>query len=436
MFVKLKDTFLNAGLDSAESAFDRHVISIYNVINCILLVCAHLLILNEIVRKNPKGATIAIGFSLALLFINWLNQRGYFSNVMFLDFYFANFVLCLVMFIGNRKIRVVMAILYAAYYITIRNFQANQQPLLGFEFDKISNFSLLGVFILLFWVLSYLLMIRLKESYLAKENLLSNLQSKTSELEEANKELARLNALASHDLKSPLRTISSYAGLIKKKNTDDNLNPYLDVIGDSSRHMINLIDQTISYNKLEGQGKEAEEIDLNELVDKVCSQLGDNFGAYELQRENLTFVHSQKMSIYQIIQNIIENGLKYNDSDKKMITISQEADDQNIYLKISDNGIGIDKEYHTKVFGMYERLHSSSTYEVTGLGLAICKKAINKLGGDIVLNSKPGEGSTFTVILPIIADVVKKEMPERSQRAVKPSHLVKCPTQKRFDLQA
>lgn len=422
MLIKLKDALLGAGLDTSSNTFDYHVKSIFNVINTILLVCLHLVIVNEIIRSNPKGVVIAGGFTLMLLFIHWLNFKGKFeiaamifcgilpfgisllciaySGVQFVDFYFASFLLALMLFIRNNVTRIAYAILYLALYGGIHYHQAHYPYLLEFELDKATNIALILVFVIIFWALSYLLMKRLRDSDGAKDLLVQNLKVETQALEQANIELERLIALASHDLKSPLRTISNYAGLIKKKNTDEKLEPYLDVISDSSRHMINLIDQTITYGTIENNVEHKTEVDINSIVEKVCVQLGDKYGEYELVLQNLTTIRSQPMAIHQVLQNIIENGLKYNKSESRKIIIDQSEDDTNCYLKITDNGIGIAQGDYDKIFAMYERLHGNATYEGSGIGLAICKKAINKLGGDIVLNSKVGEGSSFTIIFP------------------------------------
>lgn len=432
MLIKLKDALLGAGLDTSSNTFDFHIKSIFNVINTILLVCLHLVIGNEIIRSNPKGVIIAGGFTLMLLFIHWLNFKGKFeiaakifcgllpfgisllcityTGVQFVDFYFATFVLALMLFIRSNVTRIAYAILYFALYIGIKYHQAHYPYLLEFELDKATNIALILVFVIIFWALSNLLMKRLRDSDGAKDDLVQNLKVETQALEKANIELERLIALASHDLKSPLRTISNYAGLIKKKNNDEKLEPYLDVIGDSSRHMINLIDQTITYGTIENNVELKTEVDINAVVEKVCIQLGDKYGDYELVLHNLTTIRSQGMAIHQVLQNIIENGLKYNESESRKIIVAQSEDDTNHYLKITDNGIGIAQGDYDKIFAMYERLHGNATYEGSGIGLAICKKAINKMGGDIVLNSKVGEGSNFTIIFP-------KEEPVRQSKA-------------------
>jgi len=446
MLIKLKDALLGAGLDTSSNTFDYHIKSIFNVINTILLVCLHLVIINEIVRSNPKGVLIAGGFTLMLLFIHWLSFKGKFeiavlifcsilplgisllcitySGVQFVDFYFATFVLALMLFIRSNKARMAYAILYISLYLGIKYHQANYPYLLGFELDKATNIALILVFLIIFWALSNLLMKRLRDSYSEKDDLVQNLKVETQALEKANLELERLIALASHDLKSPLRTISNYAGLIKKKNADDKLEPYLDIISDSSRHMINLIEQNITYGTIKSNMENKTVVDMNSIVEKVCLQLGNNYGEYELVLENLTTIRSQEMAIHQVLQNIIENGLKYNESETKKIIISQSEDNSNHYLKVTDNGIGIAQGDYDKIFTMYERLHGNATYEGSGIGLAICKKAINKLGGDIVLNSKVGVGSSFTIIFPRELEVKESndESPQFSAR-LHPSRL-------------
>ncbi|MFK7949513.1 MAG: ATP-binding protein [Saprospiraceae bacterium] len=110
---------------------------------------------------------------------------------------------------------------------------------------------------------------------------------------------------------------------------------------------------------------------------------------------NLTLIKS-------ILQNLIENGIKYNDTKTPIITINVAKEKKNYLLKVTDNGIGIDTDYHDKIFVMFKRLHHNDEYEGRGIGLAMCKRLLNKYGGEIWLESEVGKGTTFFVRIPVI----------------------------------
>jgi len=429
MWKKLINNFLNAGLNSTRSAYDHSVMSIYNVITTLLLCFLHLIIINEIIRQNPKGVLIAIFFALIVFSLNVLNFKGRFqqsatifctvlpigisllalaySGVLFLDFYYATFFLCALLFLRDLWFKFSYCLFYIGLYIVVRYCEAIYPPLLGHEFDIATNVVLGALYFIVFVAVSFLLAYKLKETDNAKDRLLHTLRRKGKTIEEANAELARLSALAAHDLKSPLRTISSYAGLVIKKNTDARLEPHLKIIEKSSKHMINLIDHTIQSSKLDEEIQELEEINMKEVVSEVKLHIGEALGPYTLVTEDLHRIYANRLSIFQTLQNVIENGVKYNESEQKKIIITQDCDGESHFIRIMDNGIGIDEAYQEKIFEMYERLHDDSKYEGTGIGLAICKKALNKLGGDITLISSLGSGSTFTLIIPQKHKIVK-----------------------------
>ena len=449
MWKKLINNFLNAGLDSTRSAYDHSVMSIYNVITTLLLCFLHLIIINELIRQNSKGVLIAILFALIVFGLNVLNFKGRFqlsatifctvlpigisllamsySGVLFLDFYYATFFLCALLFLRALWLKFSYCLFYIGLYIFVRYYEATCPPLLGHEFDIATNVVLAVLYFIVFAAVSFLLSYKLKETDNAKDRLLHTLRKKGKTIEEANAELARLNALAAHDLKSPLRTISSYAGLVLKKNTDARLDPHLKIIEKSSKHMINLIDHTIQSSKLEEEVMELEKIDMKEVVSEVKLHIGEALGAYTLETEDLRSIYANRLSVFQTLQNVIENGVKYNESEQKKIVITQDCDGESHFIRIMDNGIGVDEAYQERIFKMYERLHDDSKYEGTGIGLAICKKALNKLGGDITLISSLGSGSTFTLIIPhnpkIVNDNCEKSISDSNIPGLNPRAL-------------
>jgi len=131
-----------------------------------------------------------------------------------------------------------------------------------------------------------------------------------------------------------------------------------------------------------------------------------------IKLNDLPYINAHKSSLGLLFQNLIENSIKYNESDKPVTKIYTKEENKSISIFIEDNGIGIPEEYHSKVFGMFSRLHNQGEYEGSGLGLSICKKIIDKLNGDIIIHNKEGGGSVFEILLP--KSIVVSELPSES----------------------
>ena len=234
----------------------------------------------------------------------------------------------------------------------------------------------------------------------------SNLEDKVVErtkmLEKKNEELEKLTYIVSHDLKAPLRNIGSFAGLMEKKiekNDLDAVKSYNRIISKSVERMSTIVSDLLTFGKIEQVDNKLVEthvpsiikdiIDVNyssELYSNVRFTISDDF-------PDVITCDYNKISL--IIQNLIGNGIKYNDSTIKFIRIYYSSTEEYHKILIQDNGIGISEKYKEKIFEMFSRLHSSSKYDGTGIGLSICKKIAKKHGGDIDFVSNHGEGTTF-----------------------------------------
>ena len=232
------------------------------------------------------------------------------------------------------------------------------------------------------------------------------LENLNHRLESSNEELERFAHITSHDLKTPLRNIVSYTGLLRRYLKEDErpiVNDSLNFIEKNGKRMNQLINDVLDYSKLSSQVvKKTETIDLGELVDEISQFSKDNPNGksviFEVSDLPIIQWHSSKM--YLLFKNIIENGIKYNESDVPKIKISGNQTKDGYIINFQDNGIGIEKEYFEKVFVMFNRLHNQNQYEGTGLGLAVCKKIVNELEGTINIKSEPGEGTTFIIKFP------------------------------------
>lgn len=230
---------------------------------------------------------------------------------------------------------------------------------------------------------------------------------RTAELEQANIELRTFNYIASHDIKEPIRVISGYAGLIFKKLPTDlkeNLAEYFDTIKRSTAQLYTLIEDFANYTTMSKNEKiETQAVDLNLLMTNIVDNLYETTQKYKgtVEIKDLPMIESSNSLLFTALKNLIENGLKYNQSEKPTVTVSYQKNKNTHEIIVSDNGIGIDEKYHEKIFEMFKRLHNRGEYEGSGIGLAIVKLTIEKLNGKVLVESQEGQGSRFIVKLPI-----------------------------------
>lgn len=224
-------------------------------------------------------------------------------------------------------------------------------------------------------------------------------------LAQANQELERFAYISSHNLKTPVRTIRSFTDLVSrdvKKGNLEHLEEYLGFIKQGANQMQLLITDILEYSQInQNSSIQQENVDLNNTVSFILTQL-KSFTEKPIAIETtvLPTLVSNKTLVNSVFQNLIENAIKYNQNTKANIKIDYETLEDAYIFSFKDNGIGISKEYHDKIFNMFERLNSNSDYEGSGIGLAMSKKIVENLNGRIWLTSEEGKGSTFFVKLP------------------------------------
>jgi PAS domain S-box-containing protein len=231
-----------------------------------------------------------------------------------------------------------------------------------------------------------------------------NLLRLSEELLRSNKELESFAYIASHDLKEPLRMVSSFTGLLAKQyenKLDERAQEYIFFAKEGARRMYDLLDGLLEYSRIHTQGKEFTGVDLNLVMDSVLKNLSLIIKEKDavITIENLPVVFADESQMILLFQNLISNGIKFNAGTPE-IKISAKSENQHFVFSIMDNGMGIDSQYFDKIFLIFQRLMPRAQYEGTGIGLAICKRIIERHEGKIWIESNPGHGSTFFFTIP------------------------------------
>ncbi|MEM9718474.1 MAG: ATP-binding protein [Bacteroidota bacterium] len=228
------------------------------------------------------------------------------------------------------------------------------------------------------------------------------------ELKNSNDELERFAFIASHDLKTPLHNIINFSSLLHRKHQEGNyeeVKDYLSFILEGGKRMNHLIEDVLEYSKLTRQNceEDRELLSLEEIVDEIelaISGYIEERNARIIRRTSLPGFIWNRSKIFMLFKNLIENGIKYNEETRPIIYIYTEEVMGRHFLHVEDNGIGIEAEYHEKIFQMFGRLHTHDMYEGTGLGLATCKKIVDEFGGEIRIESQLQVKTIFSIELP------------------------------------
>ena len=222
----------------------------------------------------------------------------------------------------------------------------------------------------------------------------------------SNKELERFAFIASHDLQEPLRMVSSFMNLLQKKYKDvldETATDYIRYAVDGSNRMKQLINDLLLYSRLASKHQQTQKVNLQNVVKEVQIILRYEIltNGATIYTDGLPVVMAVQLEMEQLLQNLISNAIKYQQAGNKAIIYVTGTERPNDWLiAVKDNGIGIDEKFCDKIFIMFQRLHNKDEYSGTGIGLAVCKKIVERYGGTITMESKPGEGSTFFFTIP------------------------------------
>jgi light-regulated signal transduction histidine kinase (bacteriophytochrome) len=219
-------------------------------------------------------------------------------------------------------------------------------------------------------------------------------------------DLDELTYIISHDLQEPLRMITSYVQLLNKRygdKLDDNAKDYIRFAVDGSNRLKQMMDDLLTYSRIGKPAVKREEIDPAQIIAKVKSLLKsrypDSEGTIEFTANKQMMINADRELLTKLIYNLVDNSLKFNHSEAPEIKIQMDENEEEWLISVSDNGVGIDKDYHGKIFGIFQKLHNHADYPGSGIGLAICEKIVSKHNGFIRLDSELKKGSTFHVTI-------------------------------------
>lgn len=248
--------------------------------------------------------------------------------------------------------------------------------------------------------------LRVRQIQHRRDELIREVQSRTAALERSNDELKQFASVASHDLQEPIRVISSYVKLLArryKNQLDEDANEFIEFIVESTERMYQLTNDLLHYSYIATQGRKLEPVDCEKVFKKVMQNLRVVLMENEavVTHNPLPTVMGDRMHMERLFQCLIGNGVKYRKKNESPhIHVSVKRKKNEWLFTFEDHGIGIHPKYHEQIFGLFQKLHTSGEYKGTGIGLALCRKIIDRHGGRIWVKSEEGQGATFYFTLP------------------------------------
>ncbi len=427
----MKQYILNIGDDQKYSKIRRAKNRVYNMFLFFCLIAVSLTLLTNVISWSwtPFDNLVYIGgFSILTVcfLLNYLRLHVW--SVMTMSFASMSilcamtlmsgdlFLSCIInlflqsfifaMIDSKKLIVLVLAIQLLVVLITIAIINSSLLDFGYLGYEPVQRSVLYSiVFILLAVTFGYL-----KSQIIAftSENrkLIQQLKGKNEQLRQAYDDMERFSYVVSHDLKAPLRSINSFAQLITmniKKENYEKVNESSKYIGQSAKKLSAMIDEILTYSKL-NQNKSAlkDHIALAPLVSEIKDELTQDERPFAIEyTDPLGKIYGNRMNIKMLLQNLIDNGIKYNKNSCPVIKIDAYQKEDAFVLEVKDNGIGIAPEDHSDAFALFKRLPTDKRYEGSGVGLANCKRIVeNHLGGTISIQKNISEGTTFKIVMP------------------------------------
>jgi signal transduction histidine kinase len=356
---------------------------------------------------NAQGRTLLTKFIINLIFPPLLTLSIYvYGPQLHVEYAFFILIITSIIFHEQRWVRIALLLYNLLMYLagTYVSWHYNSPWA-----DKVYGPDFIPIFVSTAICIILVIRIYLLENVRHEQRmdkLLKKLEAQNDYLLKAYQEIERFAHIASHDLKGPLRTINNYITLLElelAKGNKEKREEYIDFIQESTRKMVRMMEDLLSYSKIDQlKHPEKDKVDLEALVHETATELpNEKQKQIIVNTDRLPTLNLHRLYWKILIQNLIENGVKYNDKHIIKIDIEHELENDVFQLHIKDNGIGIPEKHQGDIFQMFSRLHREKEYPGTGIGLAICQKIVEKMNGEIKVQSELGEGSCFSIIIPL-----------------------------------
>lgn len=281
------------------------------------------------------------------------------------------------------------------------------EPLVDRTVNTVSTFVIAFVITKAFFVgICGLMMAKsVRNDYVALQATEQSLKTAYRQINKSNEELKQFAYVASHDLQEPVRKVISFCNLLKDEYSgqlDEDANTYIDFAVDGATRMRSLVSDLLDYSRVESQGKPLALADAGEACSEAIDILQEFVEKYDVQIsvQPLPTILADQGQLVRLFQNLIGNAIKYRSERTPEIQISVEEQGLDWILCVRDNGIGMEPKYYDRIFVMFQRLHARDEYSGTGIGLAICKRIVDRLEGRIWVKSEEGVGSQFFFSVP------------------------------------
>ena len=237
------------------------------------------------------------------------------------------------------------------------------------------------------------------------ERAIAEVAERNSELERSNRELEMFAYIASHDLQEPLRVIASYVQLLDQRyrdRLDDRARKYINYAVDGARRMQDLINGLLEYSRAGTRQVNLGAVDLGATVELVRTDLSHAIAetGAEVRASDLPTVTADGTQMRQLLQNLVGNAIKFRGEEPPRVDIEARSAPDGCAITVRDNGIGLEPRFADRIFQVFQRLNPVEKYPGTGIGLAVCRRIVERHGGTITVDSTPGAGAAFTFTLP------------------------------------